>query len=132
MATKQEKVKTRPDLGDQEWIVWLSLQPENRGILVAEMYRKMLIWCQQKGVTPTRRRLLKWIEGEREAMPMSFEPAYMENTQASEKGVPSKVPGLPDCKVCKNERFVSEIIDPDAQFEWQRSRMVPCTACQQL
>ena len=132
VAKKDEKLKTRPDLDDKAWIVWLTMQPENRGILVAEMYRKMLEWCQKKGVTPTRLRLLKWLDGEREAMPMTYEPAYLPDAQAFERGTPRNLPVLPDCDVCNNERFVSEIIDPNAQFEWQRSGMVPCTACNDM
>ena len=54
MKKGAEQLKTRPDLDDQAWLVWLSRQPENRGILVAEMYRKMLEWCGEKRITPTR------------------------------------------------------------------------------
>ena len=73
-----ENLKTRPDLDDQTWIVWLSQQPENKGLLVAEMYRKMLEWCVKKGVTPTRRRLLRWLDTEREAMPLTYVPPHFD------------------------------------------------------
>ncbi|MEZ5421815.1 MAG: hypothetical protein R2682_15235 [Pyrinomonadaceae bacterium] len=75
------KQKTRPDLSDQEWLVWLGLQPENRGIDIRALYRQMLDWCSRKGVTPTRRRLLRWLASDQEAMPMSAEPAMPEKPQ---------------------------------------------------
>lgn len=94
------ELKTRPDLtDDQTWIVWTAAQPENRGIDVHGLYRKMLEWCQKKGVTPTRRRLLNWLDTEREAMPMTFKPAYFEPPQ------PEPKPFVPDppCEFCGKE-----------------------------
>lgn len=79
MAKKDapENLKTRPDLADdREWLVWLRLQPENRGIDVDGLYRSMLDWCSRKGATPTRRRLLNWINSERDNVPMTHQPAY--------------------------------------------------------
>jgi len=72
MKRKQDptKLKTRPDLADDQWLAWLACLPENAGIDIAELYRKMLDWCGRKRVTPTRRRLLVWLDSEREAVPM--------------------------------------------------------------
>ena len=68
-----EQQKTRPDLNDQEWLVWLGQQPENRGIEVHALYRQMIEWAFKTGKTPSRLRLLNWINREREAMPMTLE-----------------------------------------------------------
>jgi hypothetical protein len=132
MPRKQspESIKTRPDLGDEEWLVWISAQPENKGIYVREMYRKMLEWCMKKGITPTRRRLLRWLDTEREAVPVTYTPPYFEEPgTARVADQEPETPKLPDCKVCDNERFVKAVINPDAEFEWARTGMVPCTAC---
>lgn len=122
MAPKQEKQKSRPDLDDQAWIVWLSQQPENRGIPVAEMYRKMLDWCLKKGVTPTRRRLLKWLDTEREAMPMTYEPAYFEPK-------PEHTPETPKCPTCKD---CGEVTQPAKQPKFTgQVEFVPCPDCKE-
>lgn len=78
---KPETLKTRPDLADdQEWLVWLRLQPENKGIEVDSLYRRMVEWCRQKGITPTRRRLINWLNNERSDVPMTYEPAYLKDS----------------------------------------------------
>ncbi len=92
-----ENLKTRPDLTDEEWIAWTAAQPENRGIDVRSMYRNMLEWCLKKGVTPTRRRLLRWLDSEREAMPLTYEPPYFE------KPVDPNGP----CGECSGERKIT-------------------------
>lgn len=124
MTTKAENLKTRPDLDDETWLAWTAAQPENRGIHVRELYRKMLEWCMQKGVTPTRRRFLKWLDTEREAMPLTYQPPHFD----PKPGTPEE-PEKPDCDGCKNERFVSVVVNPDAQFEYDRTRMEPCPKC---
>lgn len=83
------KQKTRPDLDDENWLAWTAAQPENRGIDVRSLYRKMLDWCQKKGEIPTRRRLLRWLDDQREAVPIATKP-----------------PQDADCKNCGNERRV--------------------------
>ncbi|HQZ81591.1 MAG TPA: hypothetical protein PLR83_00095 [Pyrinomonadaceae bacterium] len=118
MAKKEQK--TRPDLGDHEWLAWLGSQPENRGIDVRAMHRKMFDWCRQKRVTPTRRRLLRWLDSDREAMPMKA---------AASPPKPASKPQLPDCVACGNERFIRTEVYPDAQYDWMRWRMLPCSKC---
>ncbi len=97
--SKKEDLKTRPDLDDQTFVVWIAAQPENRGIDVHAMYRKMLDWCMKKGVTPTRLRLLKWLDTERKAMPMTYEPAYFEKPEPP----PIEVKPEPPCEFCGKE-----------------------------
>ena len=92
---KPEDLKTRPDLDDESWLAWTAAQPENRGIDVRTMYRKMLEWCDEKGHTPTRRRLLRWLDNEREAVPMTHKPAYFGEQKTDD-----------DCDHCGNSRSV--------------------------
>ncbi len=101
MAKKVDKtLKTRPDLDDQAFVVWTAAQPENRGIDVQSMYRKMLEWCDKKGVTPTRLRLLNWLSSEREAMPMTYKPAYHKEQPSP---VPTTLAPEPPCDICGKE-----------------------------
>lgn len=105
MPTKKqtpEKLKTRPDLtDDQAWLIWLSMQPENKGLFVQELYRKMLEWCRQKGQIPTRRRLLRWLDQTREEIPVTYEPAYMETPPAASAD-PVTTASEP-CDICGKE-----------------------------
>lgn len=101
-SAKPENQKTRPDLDDQHWLVWTAAQPENKGIDVHAMYRKMLTWCQQKGVTPTRRRLLNWLTTERENVPMTYKPAYHEEPAETQSFKPPK-----PCEFCGKELCLS-------------------------
>lgn len=71
---KQERQKTRPDLEDAEFLDHLATLDENRGIDIVALYARMLDWCDEKRVTPTRLRLLKWLEGERADMPVTYSP----------------------------------------------------------
>lgn len=125
---KPENQKTRPDLADQEWLIWLDALAENRGIEVHAMYRSMLEWCRKKGCAPTRQRLLRWLHMERENMPMTYEPANFGPQAASLPVEPESDP-LPDCPHCKNERFVETVVNPEAKYDWARKRMVPCPKC---
>src|SRR5690349_245265 len=91
-----EKQKTRPDLSDQEWLVWLDLQPENKGIEVHALYRQMVEWAFKTGKTASRLRLLNWINREREAMPMTLDPP----------GLVKPIDPDADCDECDSTRRV--------------------------
>ncbi|CAN5353365.1 hypothetical protein BH10ACI2_BH10ACI2_00070 [soil metagenome] len=73
-AKNDEDLKTRPDLKDQEWLVHLRSLPENRGIDIEGLYRRMLDWCEKRQITPSRRRLLTWLGKEREDVPVTYTP----------------------------------------------------------
>lgn len=122
--SKPEALKTRPDLSDTEWLAYLRCLPEYKGIDVFMLYRNMVDWCFKKGVTPTRLRLINWLNREAEAMPMTAPPPSHPHALT-----PSPDLSMPDCATCKNERFVSVIVRPDAEFEWQRTEMKPCLDC---
>ena len=104
MPKKVDKtLTTRPDLDDQAFVIWTAAQPENGGIDVQSMYRKMLEWCDKKGVTPTRLRLLNWISREREDRPMTYKPAYhKEEPKPASEFVPD-----PPCQYCGKEICLS-------------------------
>lgn len=97
-------MKTRPDLTDQEWIVWLDQQPENRGIEVPALYRQMVAWAHQTGKTPSRLRLLNWIARERESVPMTLDPP----------GLVKPIDPNAPCDKCNSERtlIVNDLRSP--------------------
>ncbi len=97
---KKTEQPTRPDLtDDQQWLVWLTAQPENRGIDIMGLYRKMVEWCSKKRITPTRRRLLNWLAGEREAVPMTALPTTDLMQTGIEQNEPEFIPE-PPCEIC--------------------------------
>lgn len=130
---KPESLKTRPDLTDTEWLAYLRCLPEYKGIDIFMLYRNMVDWCFKKGVTPTRLRLINWLNREAEALPMSAPPPSGSGSPPYKGGVaaaaPDEVVLLPDCSTCKNERFVSVVVRPDAEFDWQKTEMKPCPDC---
>lgn len=68
----QERLKTRPDLGDSDFLSHLAALSENRGIAVPELHDRMIAWCVKKREQPSRLRLLKWIDNERAAVPIEI------------------------------------------------------------
>ena len=113
-----ETLKTRPDITDNtEWLVWTSMQPENKGIEVQAMYRAMLKWCDEKGKTPTRRRLLNWIDRDRKDIPLGPQaPSLPEPTEAA-----------PKCPTCKDAREVP-VKPENAKHDWELE-FTPCPDC---
>lgn len=124
---KPETMKTRPDLADTEWLAWLRCLPEYKGIDVFMLYRNMLDWCVKKGKTATRLRLINWLNREAEALPMTEPPPFIAGNAEAAASEASQE--LPDCKRCKNERFISTVVNPEAKFDWVKYGMVPCPDC---
>jgi hypothetical protein len=71
-TTKKKKVdltkRTRPDLNNEDYLVHLAATYPV--LEIQKIYQKMVDWCLRKKETPSRLRLLRWIDGELEAMPM--------------------------------------------------------------
>jgi hypothetical protein len=65
-----EALKTRPDLSDSDYLTHLSGLPENKHLNVPKMFDKMIAWCSQEGETPSRKRLLNWLDRDRKDLPM--------------------------------------------------------------
>ncbi len=107
---RAQNLKTRPDLDDESWLKLIERLPENKDLNVRTLYRRMLRWCEQKGQTPTRRRLLKWLDNEREAVPIKMTD--------------------PDCTNCKNERWIKGNLEnwpcptcsPERYAAWRKER----------
>lgn len=70
----QERMKTRPDMRDNEWLYHLASLEENQDIDVNTLYDRMVEWCRDNRKQPSRLRLLKWLDGERSAVPMTAQP----------------------------------------------------------
>jgi hypothetical protein len=65
----ETRLKTRPDLTDGEYIEFL--EPQYPNVSVKASYDTMIEWCERKSQTPSRLRLLKWLEKEVSAVPMA-------------------------------------------------------------
>lgn len=111
MAGSAKTKKTRPDLDGKAWLNWLAEQPENAGIDVKALCRKMLEWCEKRKQQPTRRRLLKWIESTRESVPMDLD----DKPPCDECGDTGRVRGNLETWPCPECR-------PDAYSHWLKQR----------
>lgn len=119
---------TRPDLNDDmEWLVWIAALPENEGIDVHALFEKLIVWCSRNGHTPTRRRLLRWLVSEREAVPMKYNQTFIRGTQ----DVPRPTPAAAsyNCDRCFDDHTV--MVEADAATRSFAGEMVeiPCPHC---
>lgn len=119
------KLKTRPDLSDQEWLAMLAASPENRGIDVRALHRRLFEWCDEKGVTPTRLRLLRWLDNEREGLPMTLEPPYGRPSIREGTAKPSE-PSY-KCRTCFDTGEKTVFPNPNSM---KGSHTAPCPDCQ--
>lgn len=67
---KRRRKNVRPELTDEEWLANLKTQPENHGKDIDGLRVRMFKWCQDRGETPTRRRLEVWLKKEEPMLPM--------------------------------------------------------------
>ncbi len=65
--------KRKARMTDEEFIASLHSNPAYKGIDIARVEGKMQAWCQLKGKSPSRERLLNWLS--REDIPMSVPKA---------------------------------------------------------
>lgn len=62
---KEEKKKEKkPPVSDNEWIKTLEDNPIYSGLEVRVLYGKMIVWCENNGKKPTRRRFVNWLNRE--------------------------------------------------------------------
>lgn len=54
----------QPALSDEEWLQQLSQNPTYAGIDVPRLHGKLITWCNVRGLKPTRRRLVNWLNRE--------------------------------------------------------------------
>lgn len=66
-----DKARTRPDLSEADWLNHLQELPENRGIDVPLLFKRMLAWCERNGKPSSRQRLLVWLDKDRADGPIS-------------------------------------------------------------
>lgn len=114
---------TRPDLtDDREWLVWLSRQPENRGIDIQGLFSNMIVWCSRKGLTPTRRRLLRWLADERDAVPIAYKPTFV--PQPDEPPTP-----IYKCNECLDTGSILIEAPPETRKYTHQMIESPCPRC---
>jgi hypothetical protein len=63
-SIKEDSKKKKQITSDDEWLKTLEENPVYRGIEVRVAYNKMLVWCQNTGKQPTRRRFVNWLNRE--------------------------------------------------------------------
>ncbi len=84
IKTKQRQqqldARTRPEISrDEDWLVWLKSQAEFSALNILGKYRDMLAWCRKNNKTPSRLRLLNWLDKELRDAPMTYEPKEEKN-----------------------------------------------------
>jgi len=63
-SPKRKKKKEKVVVSDEEWIKTLEDNPIYKGIEVRILHGKMLVWCENNGKKPTRRRFVNWLNRE--------------------------------------------------------------------
>lgn len=63
---KEEAHKAPPSVED--WIVKLESNPVYKGLNVRAIHAKMVVWCEIRGLKPTLRRLVNWLNKEDKPM----------------------------------------------------------------
>jgi Helix-turn-helix domain len=142
-SRKQERIKTRPDLDDRAWLEHLRSLDENRGVDIDALYTRMLDWSEKNRATPSRLRLLKWVEKERSDVPVSYRPPIATNGHRAPRAgetfavtnetatlPPARTAELrppPDLPIEQTEawnalrRIVREMLPPETYENWIRS-----------
>jgi hypothetical protein len=80
-----KKERKKEIVSDDQWLKTLEDNPIYEGIEVRACYGKMLVWCDNNGKKPTRRRFVNWLN--REDKPLAQGKAMPATTP---KGKPSQ------------------------------------------
>lgn len=67
-ASREKKPRALPKLPDDEYLVELQKRKPYLLVNVRNVFEKMEVWCETKGVQPTRKRLLNWLNTEQRPM----------------------------------------------------------------
>ncbi len=65
--------KSRPT-SVEDWLVKLEQNPTYKGINVRQLHGKLVTWCEIRGLKPTLRRLVTWLNKEDKPMPKHAAP----------------------------------------------------------
>ena len=63
-SSSNKEKREKKIISDDEWLKTLEDNPIYEGIDVRVLYGKMLVWCQNNGKKPTRRRFVNWLNRE--------------------------------------------------------------------
>jgi len=100
-SSSKEKKKEKKILSDDEWLKTLEDNPIYEGIEVRVIYGKMLVWCENNGKKPTRRRFVNWLN--REEKPLK-------GGNGKNRSQKQKSP-YESCKRCGSEYLRTETIE---------------------
>lgn len=106
-ASREKKPRALPKLPDDEYLDELQKRKPYLLVNVRNVFEKMEVWCETKGVQPTRKRLLNWLNTEQRPM-------------ATTNG--SKAPPVDDdCRDCRNTGLLT-VADPANGYENKQIR----------
>lgn len=106
-ASREKKPRALPKLPDDEYLDELQKRKPYLLVNVRNVFEKMEVWCETKGVQPTRKRLLNWLNTEQRPM-------------ASTNG--NKAPPVDDdCRDCRNTGLLT-VADPANGYENKQIR----------
>lgn len=101
-ASREKKPRALPKLADDEYLDELQKRKPYLLVNVRNVFEKMEVWCETKGVQPTRKRLLNWLNTEQRPM-------------AATNG--NKAPPVDDdCRDCRNTGLI-KVADPLRGYE---------------
>jgi hypothetical protein len=80
---------SRPTVED--WIVKLEQNPTYKGINVRQLHGRMVTWCEVRGLKPTLRRLVTWLNKEDKPMPKHSARADYKRNYAPPAREPTEV-----------------------------------------
>ncbi len=60
---------SRPTESVEDWLIKLEQNPTYKGINVRQLHGRMVTWCEVRGLKPTLRRLVTWLNKEDKPMP---------------------------------------------------------------
>ncbi len=71
---------SRPTVSVEDWLIKLEQNPTYKGINVRQLHGRMVTWCEVRGLKPTLRRLVTWLNKEDKPMPKhAATPNYKRN-----------------------------------------------------
>ncbi len=79
---------SRPTLSIEDWLLKLEQKPAYKGINVRKVHDRMVTWCEVRGLEPTLRRLVNWLNKEDKPMPKHAAPANYKRNYSTVPAAP--------------------------------------------
>ncbi len=79
---------SRPTESVEDWLIKLEQNPTYKGINVRQLHGRMVTWCEVRGLKPTLRRLVAWLNKEDKPMPKHAAPANYKRNYSTAPDAP--------------------------------------------